>query len=154
MSIFKEDFLIESEELDSSLEYKLKKLSLDEDDMFRLSNMDCESICLTKIGKPLCKSINIKDLKGYARSDIDEDNWLGGLKSLRKMYIFERFGGFESFNEVLNGKNNVDGLPEVTEHKGEYYISGDGRHRLTIAKCIGIDTAKVIAYKGILSKLE
>ncbi len=32
---------------------------------------------------------------------------------------------------------NTIGYPEVVEIDSKYYIAGNGRHRLTIAKCLG-----------------
>jgi len=95
------------------------------------------------------KKLNIIDtdkIVGLARPFWDQ-TWLDVLsdKYCHKNRDFELFNA-ENFDDILLCEQ-VDGYPTVVEFENEYYISGNGLHRLTIAKCIGNKKAKVIVEK-------
>lgn len=83
--------------------------------------------------------INLKYLVGACRNT-QLTNWLDALYKLRKKRHFDLFHSSAS-HEVFVNRTNWDDIPEVYDFNGEYYIHGNGLHRLTIAKCLGIQTA-------------
>ena len=88
------------------------------------------------------KIIDVDKVVGAYRP-ISPTSWLELLdyKYCHKNRNFELFEmyGVEAFKKTLlnNSSEPTDGYPEVYEYNGEYYIAGNGLHRLTIAKCIG-----------------
>lgn len=90
--------------------------------------------------------IEIDKLVGLCRADAQfYNNWLDCLSNLHKMYIFHRYNPTYFDNLLLNPPTND--LPEVLSLNNEYYILGNGKHRLTIAKCVGFKKAKVVIKK-------
>lgn len=99
-------------------------------------------------------SMPLSNLLGYYRPDASQNKtWVDCLSNLPKMSNFTRYTNLEDFDSFMNC--NYDdklfvaiqsgiGLPAVVQYKNNYYISGNGKHRLTIAKCIGLKTASVI----------
>lgn len=87
--------------------------------------------------------INSDDIVGVYRP-IHADDWLNMLddKYCHKNRNFEKFD-YDDFTKLLLNEP-IDGFPVVIKYKNKYYIEGNGLHRLTIAKCIGNLTAKVI----------
>ncbi len=85
------------------------------------------------------KLIDVDKVVGAYRP-ISPTSWLDTLdyKYCHKNIDFELFEkyGVKAFEEILLSEP-YDGYPEVYEYNGEYYIAGNGLHRLTIAKCIG-----------------
>lgn len=81
------------------------------------------------------------------------NNWYDLLvKQLHKNINFVKFGNRDAFAEFLVTKNwfiqeNM-GYPEVLEIKGKYYITGNGHHRLTIAKSLGGLSALAVVIKA------
>ncbi|MGD6878388.1 hypothetical protein [Bacillus infantis] len=91
------------------------------------------------------KIINLSDLVGTSRLDVSSDNWIDYLGSLHKMRNFNY--PVETYHRVLINPSLLDPpsvyLPDVIYNEGKYYINGEGKHRLTIGKCIGATKAKV-----------
>lgn len=96
--------------------------------------------------KTSIKTINTDKIVGLARPFGDK-TWLDVLsnKYCHKNKNFRVFNA-ETFNEVLLSEQS-DGYPTVVKYRNKYYISGNGLHRLTIAKCIGNKRAKVVVEK-------
>lgn len=88
--------------------------------------------------------IDINKLVGLNRRIDNVTTWLELLEKLHKMKNFENFD-LKNFKEFIL-KTNEDDPPSVLEYGEEYYIDGDGKHRLTIAKCLGIEKAKVVIF--------
>ncbi len=91
--------------------------------------------------------IPLERLIGINRTD-KANNWIEMLLSLHKKNNFKNFTR-DSFQEYVNSldSDNMD-LPEVVEDEnGNYFISGGGKHRLTIAKCIGMEFFPVLVRK-------
>ena len=55
----------------------------------------------------------------------------------------------DTFDMVLQCEHSDD-YPSVVEYQGGYYISGNGLHRLTIAKCLGNKKARVVVQREIV----
>ncbi len=69
-------------------------------------------------------------------------NWMEQLDSLTKMYLFDS----KKYSQIDSIFNNpcYELYPYVVKIADKYYIgSDDGKHRLTIAKCIGNKTLPV-----------
>lgn len=89
------------------------------------------------------KDIQLDDLEGINR-DIEQNinSWPKLLGALHKQINFDRFKGAQAFEQFLS--ETGEDSPCVIENDGKYYIHSNGKHRLTIAKCIGIKSLKVI----------
>ena len=92
------------------------------------------------------ETINVDDVVGVCRNNT-ANTWLLMLydEFCHKNSNFEEFN-YSSFKKLLLNEP-LDGLPIVYEYQNEYYIGGNGLHRLTIAKCLGGMTAKVAVCK-------
>ncbi|WP_353891769.1 hypothetical protein ABVR74_02895 [Lactococcus lactis subsp. lactis] len=64
-------------------------------------------------------------------------------KNAHKMGTIDNYDSKENFKAFLISDFS-GGLPQVVECNGEYYIDGDGNHRLMLAKLLKISEAKVI----------
>lgn len=131
--MFSKLFNNEYEEVDRSIERKLRDLGL-QNDIEMLKAIPCVIIHEEEHDIYEIREISLSDVVGFNRFEMrSEKNWFEGLESLTKMYIFDRFKGIENFERVLNDVNILSqtGAPQVTEYQGKYYISGEGKHRLT-----------------------
>lgn len=141
---------------DTSLEYKLSRLGIDDDRKKEIINMRCKYCNIPyeykeEDLKSTLEIIDLDKLKGWDRADaVGKGNWLECLDGLHKQRNFDLYknkGKFEEFLNAIEYCNELFGLPEVIEYEGEYFISGNGKHRLTIAKCVGIKSVPVIVKK-------
>ncbi|MCM3005777.1 hypothetical protein [Priestia koreensis] len=133
------------------LDEKLKILEIDPLLKSKLASMAYKAIYLTDDefdeSKNELKVINLIDLVGVCRPDADKvENWLEALDILvYKGISFNRYKGREQFEKfMLDPERWGQWYPVVTYIDDKYYIEGDGKHRLTIAKCVGIKEALVI----------
>lgn len=91
--------------------------------------------------------IEVDKIVGIARAIWDYD-WLSILeKYCHKGRNFERYNA-DNFDSILMCEQ-VDGYPSVVEKEDGYYISGNGLHRLTIAKCLGNKKAMAVVQRII-----
>ena len=95
------------------------------------------------------KTINVDNIVGVYRP-MHAKTWIEMLdyKSCHKNKNFMLFqeNGLAEFTKFLLNPPSDD-LPMVIEYNNEYYIAGEGLHRLTIAKCIGNMKATVAVTK-------
>lgn len=133
-----------------SLDEKLKKLKIDSLLKSKLALMPYEAKYLEESefdeSKNELKKLNLNDLVGMCRPDADRvNNWLEALDVLvYKENNFIRYSGKEQFEKfMLNPEQWGQWYPVVTLIDNKYYIEGDGKNRLTIAKCLGIEEALV-----------
>lgn len=107
-------------------------------------------------------TINENDYVASKEVVIDSDKVVGTIRSIRENMSWYDFldekchkdntircYNKENFESVLLNPQ-IDGLPSVIEVDGEYYIAGNGLHRLTMAKCLGGKSAKVILKEKIV----
>ncbi len=94
------------------------------------------------------KIIEVKDIVGTSRSfQTGIKDWFDYmLKDVHKMINFNMFEKNKSNYETFL-LNPSDDLPHVLELDNEYYIGHNGKHRITIAKCFGIQRIRVISSK-------
>lgn len=127
-----------------TLEQRLKRLCITPEQEEHVRQLPFHaldsSVHVTELDKPLAREIHMTDLVGTARPDATND-WVDYLDSLHKMVNFEHDP--ESFHRILMDPP-YDNLPEVIKYCRGYYIAGNGKHRLTIGKCVGVATAKVL----------
>lgn len=137
-----------SDNNDSMLEYdiaqRVKILGISEKRQNELKKMKVKEIPRDGNYENSIKKISTDNIVGVARPTIWANTWWDMLlpECCHKNYIFKLFN-IDTFDEVLLNPN--EDYPTVIEiNKEEYYISGDGLHRLTIAKCLGNKKAVVV----------
>lgn len=141
------------EEIDRSLNKKIEVLKLNDNRVNKLRTEECEEFELTNEyileSESLVENFDVDNLCGIIyRGENHVSNWIDQLDSTTKMYLIKD----ESINiidYILNNPYN-ELFPTVAMINGKYYIDQiDGKHRLTIAKCIGNKKATVIINRYI-----
>lgn len=136
-------------EEDRGIEAKIEKLKIPLERVEELENMKCKDFpdidCSKKEMVVVEEEINLDKLVGWNRLD-NGKNWLENLGNLHKFINFTMYNEKEEFENFMN-KQSYD-LPEVIEYQNEYYINGNGKHRLTIAKCVGVTKVKALVIKS------
>lgn len=109
------------------------------------------------------KEFTIKENEYVAAKEIiiESDNVVGTIRRIGKTISWYDFldenchkdnticrFNKEEFDSVLLNQQ-TDGLPSVIKVEDEYYIAGNGLHRLTMAKCLGGKRARVILKEKI-----
>lgn len=94
------------------------------------------------------KIIDVSKIVGTFKSSFSSsynDLGLGFMyeAGANKMETVWKYESLQKYKEFLL-EDCVSGLPELMEYKNEYYIDGNGNHRLMLAKLLGISKAKVI----------
>lgn len=134
--------------IENNLSEKLKVLGIDSNQLFAIENYTYKPLYLTNeelncINYQTNVFIDLNLLVGVNRmSSTNYGNWLGVLDSLHKMRNFNIFTK-EDFSNIILNPPQYDNPPQVICLDGEYYIDAEGKHRLTIAKCLGFNQAKV-----------
>lgn len=143
-----------SVDIECDINKKIKLLNLSEKRVAELKEMKYKYCCLNlnDCGNTKIEFIKLENLVGSCRPNM-RHTWYGNLEDLHKMVNFERFLNKENFEIYLKNMSEED-LPDVIEFQDEYYINGNGRHRLTIAKCVGVERIKavVISVKSQIDK--
>lgn len=130
-----------------SLKERLEKLNIKTEQITKLKNAKFKGIYIEDerldTNKSKTMTIKLSKLAGISRPDAENlNNWIEALDYLHKMRNFAIYEP-SSFNKIiLNPPCNQ--IPEVIEYEGKFYIGGEGKHRLTMAKCLKIKEAKVI----------
>ena len=128
------------------LKYKINKLELSRERINELNQIEVKKINIkTDNMKSIIKIINPNEVVGLNNRWDDCDSWLELLYGLHKMRNFDIFN-IESFSKFIEDPYDLYDLPIVVKHNEEYYIDGNGKHRLTMAKCLGLKKVKVIMY--------
>lgn len=130
-----------------NLEDRINILHLSKGRVNELRKLELKDLPLDPSDDVNCtlKTINVDYIVGVYRP-IHARTWLEMLDS-KYCYKEKNFkqleaAGLEIFKKFLLNPNFND-LPIVYQYKNEYYIAGEGLHRLTIAKCIGHIKTKV-----------
>lgn len=95
-----------------------------------------------------CKCMQIEKIEinkdvGTTRPDIDADNFEEFIDTFHKEYLLNKSN--DVLSEIISNPNN--GHPEIYSYNGEYYLCGEGKHRIIIALLMGMLTMPVIVYK-------
>jgi hypothetical protein len=97
--------------------------------------------------------IELSKLVGVDRPFVPADNWIDFLKDCYKLRNFKDNFSVQSYKNLLldPSKNELPNLapPAVFLYNGNYYIDGEGKHRLTIGKCIEATHAKVVVVEAL-----
>lgn len=134
-----------------NLEERIKILGLSDERVQELKSMPVKEIIYNSDGnyQNTLEIIDTDRIVGLARCFWD-NNWLDVLseKYCHKVRNFTRYDA-DTFDIVLQCEHSDD-YPSVIECQGEYYISGNGLHRLTMAKCLGNRKAKVVVQREVV----
>lgn len=134
-----------------NLDERIKILGLSDERVQELKNMPVKEIIYNSDGnyQNTLEIIDTDKIVGLARGFWD-NNWLDVLseKYCHKVRNFTSYNP-DTFDRVLQCDNSTD-YPSVVEFQGEYYISGNGLHRLTMAKCLGNRQAKVVVQREMV----
>lgn len=140
-------------EIDRSIDKKIQVLNLNSNKVNKLRLEQCEEFDLTNDylleSRNLIENFQVDNICGIIyRGEKSVNNWIEQLDSTKKMYLIDN-NTINRIDDILNNPWNED-FPPVAMINEKYYIDkGDGKHRLTIAKCLGNKTAKVIINKYI-----
>jgi hypothetical protein len=88
-------------------------------------------------GTPQLEEVELSKITGVNREE-RAGNWLASLMSLHKQYNFDRFAGRDNFQKFLLDSASMD-LPHLIAHGDGYLVGQNGKHRVTIAKCLGLN---------------
>ncbi|WP_039046298.1 hypothetical protein [Plesiomonas shigelloides] len=147
--LYKEIGLDRNKPREWSNEARLELLSIDLTKRQKIINFTFERVNYDDINIKSIgfKKIKITDLVGINRYD-DVENWLELLFKLHKKRNFDTYNGREQFEKYANSLSNEnDDCPHVLEVDNKYYIHSNGKHRLTIAKCLELDEFPVFVSK-------
>lgn len=145
--ILKEKLNLKEENIGfNTLEERIAVLDLSDFRVKELKNEKIKSIDKESIKSDVfrneIKTINTDEIVGLFDRPCDTaQNWLELLASLHKRRNFELYENRDSFEDFLI--HCEEDLPRVLKINNKYYISGNGKHRLTMAKCLGGIKAKV-----------
>lgn len=140
-------------EIDRSIIKKIEALKINEDRINKLRTEKCEEFDLTNDyileSESLVENFQVDNLCGIIyRGESHVSNWIDQLDSTTKMYLIND-KKINRFDDILSNPY-MDYFPMVAMINGKYYIDQmDGKHRLTIAKCIGNKKATVIINRYI-----
>lgn len=133
---------------DEVIEY----LELSEEQIKLLRSIELKHECLgvknTNAGK--ITEIDVEFIVGLncRNGDKDIDNWYDMLMSLHKQTCYAQnksVGELKAYIENMG----IHDLPEVIQTKsGDIFIDGGGKHRLTIAKCLGVNKVRVNLFEA------
>ncbi|HAS6267901.1 MULTISPECIES: hypothetical protein [Vibrio harveyi group] len=93
------------------------------------------------------QNIDLNKIMGMA-NESDFGSWKVSLDKAQKGSNFDRYTTASDFENFIKNSTNTAELPVVIEFEGSYYISENGRHRITIAKCLGLKEIKVKVHTG------
>lgn len=134
--------------VENVLEEKLKALAIDSNRISVIKSMEYKSFNQDeeklKVNRFEENQIILLDrLVGLNRWDAHQfKDWIDVFNSLHKMRNFDIYYK-DSFENIIKNPPAYDNRPQVISFNKEFYIDGEGKHRLTIAKCLGMEKAKV-----------
>jgi len=144
---FRERFPQE-EQRELPLQERLKILQISEEALPALRNLVFEKIDVDDADYPVSTIVvlPVSRIVGLNRQD-PVQNWLECLGKLHRKRNFELFTDRETFERFLLNEAYPDELPHVIDHDGKYYVSTNGKHRITFAKCLGIERLRVRVFQ-------
>lgn len=136
------------------LKNKIKYLNLTEKDIEYIKSLPFEKpsgdYSSSKASYSNPQIISVEDIKGTLRFANNANNWFEYMdKYVQKLNTYKwYYEDMGSFKECLINKNYCS-LPTLVKIDNSYYIkeSGDGNHRVTIAKCTGEFKIAAIIYE-------
>lgn len=136
------------------LNCKIKYLNLTTDDINYIKSLPFEKpsgdYSNSKLSNINPQIISVEDIKGTLRFSGEANNWFEYMdKYVQKLRTYEFYNSNKDiFEHILIDKKH-NGLPTLVKIEDSYYIkeSGDGNHRVTIAKCTGKSKIAAIIYE-------
>lgn len=128
------------------LQEKLKMLGKTESDIDKIPYSDL-ALDVAQDRTLTVQNIDLEKIMGMAYES-DYRSWKDSLDKAQRGSNFDRFTTVSNFEDFIKNSSNIDELPIVIEFNGSYYISENGRQRITIAKCLGLKDIKVKVYTG------
>lgn len=124
---------------------RVKILGISEKRQNELKKMEVKEIPSVGDYENSVEEINTDNIIGVARATIWANTWWDMLspECCHKNNNFKLFN-IDTFDKVLLNPDKEDYPSVIETNKEEYYISGNGLHRLTIAKCLGNKKAVVV----------
>ena len=148
---FKSDTILSDEE---RLDKKIKYLGLTQQDISRIKKLPFEKPIedYSHLNTPNSKLqiVNVDDIVGTLRYAGDSTNWYDYMdKYVNKLNTYQSYYKNKASFQAMLIDSNQDSYPTLTKIGNSYYIkeSGDGNHRITIAKCIGAQKVVAIVYE-------
>jgi hypothetical protein len=136
--------------MEYTLDDRISLLGLTEKRIEEVMKLEFESIWLDNdvIDEKQFREENIEvdDIVGICNRIDQADNWIDLLGALHKMRNFDDYKKYQKqqFDVILVDPERYGiPVPKVISHQGKLYIAGEGKHRMTMAKCIGAKSAKV-----------
>lgn len=128
--------------MDYTLNDKIEILNLSDERVSYLNKIKIEDADFPdRINKCSLEFIDLNNLVGTTRN-FKGLTWLELLGDFcHKPRTIENFRNKESYKIFIESTNIYIDYPEVLKKEGKYYIAGNGLHRLTIAKCLGLEKA-------------
>lgn len=128
------------------LQGKLKLLGITESDIDKIPYSDL-AINVAQDRTLTVQNIDLEKIMGMAYES-DYRSWKDSLDKAQRGSNFDRFTTVSNFEDFIKNSSNTEELPIVIEFNGSYYISDNGRQRITIAKCLGLKDIKVKVHTG------
>ena len=142
-SVSDKPFKLSTEEIINLLELDCGKRKDIESLLYENINIDADS----DLGIEFVE-INLADLVGMNRAERNS-NWLDCLFKLHKHTCYKFYESREKFQLLMSSyTEDNDEIPRVIELNDKYYIHENGKHRLTIAKCLKLAKASVLVSKA------
>lgn len=136
------------------LNYKIKYLSLTTDDIKHIKSLPFEKpsgdYSNSKQSNINPQIISVEDIKGTLRFSGGANNWFEYMdKCVHKLNTYKFYSSNKDIFEHMLIDKDYNGLPTLVKIGDSYYIkeSGDGNHRITIAKCTGKSKVAAIIYE-------
>lgn len=129
---------------------RLRLLRIDEPRRVEIENEKYSevSIVADQSKNPKFKIVSMKNVIGINRNE-SANSWIELLFKLHKNRIFNLIEkDFSSFERYVNSINrDTEDKPVLIEVDDSYYIDDEGKHRLTIAKCLGLESIPALVVK-------
>ena len=127
-------------------QYLVNKFNVSQADInyYKNKKFNClDNIKMENFGKGQKLDIEVNKIAGTTRVDIDVKTFEEFIDTFHKEHLLDK--SIEDLSKIISKPNN--GYPEIYFYNDEYYLCGDGKHRIIIALLIGISKMPVIVYK-------
>ncbi|EGR0068424.1 hypothetical protein DMJ26_23230 [Vibrio parahaemolyticus] len=88
------------------------------------------------------QNVDLNKIMGMA-NESEYGSWKVSLDKAQRGSNFDKYTTAGDFEDFIKNSTDHEELPVVIEFNGNYYISENGRQRITIAKCLGLNEIKV-----------
>lgn len=151
--MFRDQFPNDQESKDYTLEEKCEKFNVTESRKRIIESLRFVwNNIYDDVNCNVCRVVNVSNdlilvdsIEGISRPPYSEvNNWFEMLGHLHKKTCFDKYSSEEQFKQfVISERKDI---PEVYEYQNKYYVHGEGKHRITIAKCLGLNLIRAKIY--------